>query len=508
MTTTEERVHQDNLRLGQIEYLLQRIHLWSLPRCLGLVLGNACNIDCVHCYQAKNGDNLLRPPEIASALRREFSALYPYLSTLRVQGGEVFAIRGFRELVEDVAGTVRRPILSISTNGTMITEEWAERIVSLPFSNVTVSIDGARPATFAQLRKGGDLRTVLANIQRIQRWKEKLGSALPHLDSFFVVMRSNFREIPEYFELMAQHGIADLSLQTVEINRENTGRVPALEHDQLITAPSEVSELHRLLSEALPHYRPRFRQIRFSGLQTLFEKHGLSSSFLEEGANGLYPDSDELQPDSPSFELCPNPWTTMFITEDGNAHLCFLALPIGNIYETPIVSLWNSQRAMEKRSHMIAGRYMASGCSEQWCSWREGQTCQEQKPEDAPRLLAEMRQLTDQALQGKHPGNEEPNRSSIASVRRMMTSRGRQVAELQVLFQQLCNTNTECHERGQQHIDHLEEKLRASQQGAHTLEEKLRALQQEFNQFRQRRSVQLAVKASETWRGVVRRSSS
>jgi hypothetical protein len=37
---------------------------------LGLVLGNACNIYCPHGYQSKNGDSLLKPPEIGRGLRR------------------------------------------------------------------------------------------------------------------------------------------------------------------------------------------------------------------------------------------------------------------------------------------------------------------------------------------------------------------------------------------------------------------------------------------------------
>ncbi len=488
----EEQVHQDNLRLSQVEYLLQRIHLWSMPRCLGIVLGNACNIDCVHCYQSKNGDNLLRPPEIASALRRELTTLYPYVSTLRLQGGELFAIRGFQELVEDVAATVRRPILSISTNGTMISEEWAERIVSLPFSNVTISIDGGTPETFAKLRRGANLEDVLGNIDKIQRWKQRLGSEMPYLDSFFVVMRSNFREIPQYLDLMAEHGIMDVSLQTMQVNGENAGRFPLLAEQEAITSPEEIRELHALLAAVLPSRRPLFRMIRLSGLQSLFEQQGCDCSMLQEGTQGLYPDSDDLLSEGentasePTFELCPNPWTTLFITEDGGAHLCFLAAPIGNIYETPIPQLWNSPRALEKRSHMIAGRYMASGCSEQWCSWREGKKGCEQKPEDARVLAEEMRVLTDRAL-----GRESvmPVSSPIASVRRQLTAKGRRVAELEAMFQELCQKNQMLHEKGQQQIDYLEAQLAA--------------LQNEFDNFRQRRSVKAAVKASEVWHKVV-----
>jgi MoaA/NifB/PqqE/SkfB family radical SAM enzyme len=345
--SSEAEVHRDNLRLSQLEYQLQHIRLWSQPRCLGLVLGNACNLHCPHCYQPKNGDNLLRPAGIGKELRREFLGLYPYLSTLRVQGGEVFALAGFDELLEDLEATVSRPILSVSTNGTLIDEKWAERIVRLPFSNLTVSVDGATPGTFARLRGGGQLDAVLANLRRIQRWKEKLGSELPYLDSFFVVMRSNFREIPQYLQLMREHGIGDVGFQTLEINRENALRTPDLERDEAIADPAEAAELLKVLREALLRERPHFRMIRASGLRSLFEQHGLDPAFLREETAGLYPDSDGLAggPADESvavpFDLCPNPWTTLFVVENGDVHLCFLSEAIGNLYEAPLASLWN-----------------------------------------------------------------------------------------------------------------------------------------------------------------------
>ena len=364
-------IYEDNLRLSQIEYLQQHIYLRSQPRCLGLVLGNACNIDCPHCYQAKNGDNLLKPAEIGRELRREFMALYPYLNTLRVQGGEAFAYPGFAALIDDVAAAVQRPILSASTNGTLIDEDWAERIVRLPFSNLTVSIDGGTPETYARLRRGSDLGQVLANVRRIERWKKKLGSQLPHLDSFFVVMRSNFREIPRYLELMADHGFEEIALQTAEINANNTSREPTLVRDEAIAEEAEIRELHTLVEGVLPGARRRFRSIRTSGLTSLFEALGLSTTFLREETEGLYPDSGDLAPEEPaSIPLCPNPWTTLFVAENGDVHLCFLAEPVGNLYEAPLTDIWNSPRALAKRSHMISGRYLASGCSSRWCSWR------------------------------------------------------------------------------------------------------------------------------------------
>ncbi len=456
-------VFEDNLRLSQLELLQQHIYLRSQPRFLGLVLGNACNIYCPHCYQSKNGDSLLKPPAVGRGLRREFMALYPYLATLRIQGGEAFAYTGFRELIEDVAATVQRPLLAVTTNGALIDESWAERMVRLPFRNVTVSIDGGTPATYARLRQGADLGEVLANVRRIQRWKENLASDLPYLDSFFVVMRSNFRELPHYFELMHEYGFLEFALQTVETNRHNTAREPSLVRDEVIAEPDEIRDLYNLVRDLVPRARRRFRAIRTSGLTSLFESQGLETSFLQEASDGLYPDSDDLKPADGS--LCPNPWTTLFVAENGDVHLCFLAKPVGNVYETPLASIWNSPAALAKRSHMIAGRYLASGCSERWCSWREGQRATTGAP-GMTALRDEMKHLADRAAQMQRLVQIGEPAPEIAAVRRMLTDRDRQIHELQALFAELCEKNAATHENGQRYIDTLEAKiahLRASE---------------------------------------------
>jgi MoaA/NifB/PqqE/SkfB family radical SAM enzyme len=370
-------------------------------------------------------------------------AFYPYVSTLRIQGGEVFVIRGFRELIDDVAQFVR-PILSISTNGTLIDDGWAERLVRTPFSSVTVSIDGGTRATYNRLRKGADLDQVLANIDRVQRWKAKLRSDKPYLDSFFVIMRSNFREIPQYLELMHQHGMIAVALQTMELSPENTARIPTLGADEAIADRCEVEELHAILRDVLPRFRKSFRTIRVSGLQTLFETHGLSAAFLEEGEKSLYPDSDGLS--EGAFELCPNPWTTLFLVENGDAHLCFISQAIGNLYSESLSALWNSPQAISKRSDMISGRYLASGCSRQYCGWREGKCS---LPRDIDPGRPEWRELV-RAQPCQH-GETEP-RGYLALVRKLVAEERRKRSELEVYKRSLESLL----EASRKHIDHLE----------------------------------------------------
>jgi MoaA/NifB/PqqE/SkfB family radical SAM enzyme len=451
----DRRAFQENLRLSELEYRERRLYLYSRPRCLSLVLGNSCNIDCLHCYQSHSGEALLHPPAIGAELRRELAAFYPYLSTLRLQGGEVFALPGFSELVEEAAAAASRPILSVSTNGTLIDDRWAERLVRTPFASVTFSIDGATSATFNRLRRGADLGEVLEAVGRVTRWKKRLASALPHLDAFFVVMRSNFREIPAYLELMDRHGMMDVTLQTLELSDANTRRTPALEASQSITARGETAELHAILAEALPRFRRRFRVLRTSGLRGLFEAHGLDAAFLEEESRGLYPDSDGLSAGG-GFELCPNPWTTLFVAENGDARLCFLSQPVGNLYGESLSALWNSPRAVAKRRDMIDGRYLGSGCSERYCAWREGRA--------APAGGAPQRdaRLDLAALRGE--AGEEPG-EVLALVRRIVSAEQRKRRELDAeVFELQAQA-----EAARRHIDALEAKAAKAVNDFHDL---------------------------------------
>jgi hypothetical protein len=294
-------------------------------------------------------------------------------------------------------------------------------------------------------------------------------------------MRSNFREIPQYLELMHQHGMIDVALQTMELSPENTARIPTLESDEAITDRHEVEDLHAILRDVLPRFQKSFRTIRVSGLQTLFETHSLSAAFLEEGEKSLYPDSDDLS--DGAFELCPNPWTTLFLAENGDAHLCFISQPIGNLYSEPLAMLWNSPQAIAKRSDMISGRYLASGCSRRYCGWREGKSSPPQNIDVGRQEWRELVRIQPyQQSEIEAPG-------TLALVRRLVTEERRKRSELEVHKRYLESLL----EAGQKHIDHLEAK-------AEKAVTDFRNLEAEFAKYRAPWLVRAARKASKTIR--------
>ncbi|NWG13258.1 MAG: radical SAM protein [Acidobacteria bacterium] len=465
----DEQLYRSNFELNCLEFALRRIHLMSMPRYLSVVIGNRCNINCPYCYQAKTGESLLEPKELGEHLRRELAAFYPFLSTLRVQGGEVFLIPGFEDLVAEVSSFVRRPILSISTNGSLIDDAWAEKIVGIPFQGVTVSIDGATPETYARLRRGASLETVLANVRRVQDLKVRCRSALPELDFFFLVMRSNFREMPAFLRLAEDHGIQRVSFQILLVDRRNLSRDPGLV-GEVDFAPDEVREMYELFRSVIENQGKKFKSINVSGVHSLFNAHGLETGFLQEDRFSVYPDNEGYGrevPGQPSggalaiaaaegiaeqtarppavtagFQPCPNTWTLLYITETGDVHVCFMAPPIGNLFESPLVSLWNCSGAMAARSNIVNGSYEAAGCSKLWCTWREGRKGSQVLGATVREMIAEFRALTGLALRAGVPAMQTGDPTSLVTpVRRMLSERNQRIAELEWRFADLCEKN-------------------------------------------------------------------
>jgi MoaA/NifB/PqqE/SkfB family radical SAM enzyme len=493
--------HVVNSRLNEVEIAMGRTFLESMPRYMTIVLGNGCNIDCPHCYQVKNGDNLLRNSEIGMELRREFMGIYPYLETLRIQGGEVFALKGFRELLDDIAATVERPVVSISTNGTLIDEQWARRIVTTPFNTVTISFDAGTKETFEKMRRGASFDVVTENVRRLQRLKLEANSWYPNLDAFFVLMRSNFREIPVFLDLMEELGIFEVAFQTMLTDDRNLSREPWL-GEEVICDEAEVRELYEICREVVVRRARAFDRIAWSGLTSLFARFRLDTAFLDEEGSSLYTDCNRFERKNrggpcataePHFELpsisaalakridgqkqCPNPWTTMFITENGDISICFLSEPVGNLYERPLAEIWNCPRAVAKRSRMLAGRYTASGCSKLWCDWRDGKVTDPPDPESWHELLELFQELRRLLATGTTSAELPDVPRNLRAYRRLVLDKERRIKELESNLEQMWNDNGAIHTAGQRHIKHLEEKVRLAGErlaSAQKVEETLR----------------------------------
>ena len=135
---------------------------------------------------------------------------------------------------------------------------------------------------------------------------------------------------------------------------------------------------------------------------------------------------------------------------------------------------------------MIAGRYVASGCSPQWCSWRDGKRPAGPASAGVESGMAEMEQLASRTAMLLPTVPVEEASAGVAAVRRQMAERERSIRELQTIVEQLCETNLRSHQEGARQIARLEAK-------AGKAVADYEALAREWGRFRSWRIIRMAL---------------
>lgn len=184
----------DELLLEETEAGLTLHPLQPNARKLYLEITTRCNLQCCTCVR-----NVWAEPtqDMGKATFERVLAGLRDMPNLRevVFGGygEPFAhphVFDYLAAVKDMELKV-----TISTNGTLFDQEQIERLVRLGVDVVNFSLDGTDPDTYADVRQGADLRTVLDNIELLNRIKAQWGTSFPRVGIEFVALERNVAEL-------------------------------------------------------------------------------------------------------------------------------------------------------------------------------------------------------------------------------------------------------------------------------------------------------------------------
>ena len=94
------------------------------------------------------------------------------------------------------------------TNGTLLTEKKSRDLIDAGLDALWVSLDGARPESYADVRLGAELPTVLENLTRFRRMRRPSHHPTPEIGIAFVAMKRNIADLPELLELGKRLGVA------------------------------------------------------------------------------------------------------------------------------------------------------------------------------------------------------------------------------------------------------------------------------------------------------------
>ena len=139
--------------------------------------------------------------------------------------------------------------LALNTNGTLLKDNpHLERILRLS-SVIRVSIDGARPETYASIRKNGELSTVIENVRAMLAVRAGLPrEERPRIVCCMVLMRRNVEELVEMVRFCVALGldrldVAHLTVLVPEMEEESLRHHPQVSDRMFWEARKEADRL-------------------------------------------------------------------------------------------------------------------------------------------------------------------------------------------------------------------------------------------------------------------------
>ncbi len=201
----------------------------GMPVSLSVEPANTCNLRCPEC-PAGSG-TLTRRQGIMDldAFRNLIGQLKDRLAYLMLyfQGEPMM-----NPAIFDMIAYARklRVYTSMSTNGHLLDDENARKLVVSGLDRLIVSVDGADQDTYALYRRGGDLARVKEGLMRVAAWKKEMNSRRPYLIIQFVVFSFNEHQLDDMRKLAREAGAGRLIFKSAQISdlKQNGWMVPRL----------------------------------------------------------------------------------------------------------------------------------------------------------------------------------------------------------------------------------------------------------------------------------------
>jgi radical SAM protein with 4Fe4S-binding SPASM domain len=268
---------------------------------------NLCNLACPTC---PTGTGKIKPlPQMSlGAFGGVLDQLTPRLRNLALWNyGEPLLNRDLPGMIAH-AKAAGVGVVKVSSNVHFLDGARGEALLLSGLDVLILSVDGASQATYQTFRKDGEFDRVAGSVARLCAEKKRLGLAKPRIELQFIAMRHNEHELPEMRRLAREWGVDALRVKTVGADDEGSrGLVPAT----------------RLLSRY--------------------------------GADGVTPNTHHA--------FCTMAWDHTVVNVDGSVTPCCYLRPdmgpefvMGNVFETPFLSVWRGERYRRFREAMLAGR--------------------------------------------------------------------------------------------------------------------------------------------------------
>jgi MoaA/NifB/PqqE/SkfB family radical SAM enzyme len=165
-----------------------------------------CNLNCRTCIR-----NSWEEPQ-GDMTAETWERLVDSLKALPFRPDVFFGGFGEPLLLSNIAGLVKqvKPLagkVELITNGMLLTEQRSRELIDSGLDMLWISLDGATPESYADVRLGAALPQILENIRRMSILRHETART-PELGIAFVAMRKNITDLPTLIRMGPKLGIS------------------------------------------------------------------------------------------------------------------------------------------------------------------------------------------------------------------------------------------------------------------------------------------------------------
>lgn len=327
------------------------------PQVVFIEVTNRCNLLCKTCPRTFFDREPLKTLTYQEFV--EIAEQFPNMRRASLHGiGEPLLNKELPQIIKYLKS--REVEVIINSNGTLLTPVWQEALIDSGLDEYRCSIDGGTPETYARIRGANLLHKLVDGLSGLVKTKAKLQAQSPRVSIWCVGTKENLDELPDLVRLAARLGVTEVYLQRlVYFAREPNQQFGMARQDLAIFGPDHnyqeelIAECEALSTELGVDFRAAGARDPRSSLEA-----ARSTDFTP-------------------WQACMRPWTTAYITANGNCLPCCISpfatdnydsLILGNLFERSFADIWRDHLYQQFRTRLLSAQphQACASCGVYW----------------------------------------------------------------------------------------------------------------------------------------------
>jgi MoaA/NifB/PqqE/SkfB family radical SAM enzyme len=327
------------------------------PQVVFIEVTNRCNLLCETCPRTFFNREPLKTLTFDEFV--QIAEQFPNMRRASLHGiGEPLLNKELPQIIKYLKG--RDIEVIINSNGTLLSPTWQKALVESGLDEYRCSIDGAKPETYARIRGADLLHKLTVGLEGLVKTKARLRAPTPRISIWCVATQDNLAELPELVRLAARLGVSEVYVQRMTYFAQEPDQQYGMARQELAIFGPDHDYQEEIIAQC----------------EALSSELGLD--FRAAGARDPRHSLEAARPaDFTPWQTCMRPWTTAYVTANGNCLPCCISpfatynydsLILGNLLERPFAELWNDYMYQKFRKALLSSQphQACASCGVYW----------------------------------------------------------------------------------------------------------------------------------------------